>query len=263
MINHARTLLRNQDPYNVGYGPHLGDEYVPTDFRKNTTVPSAIANVWTLLFGPSQDDQVFINYRLRQYMAILHATELVEFVTALDPRITYDVNNPELFSDALFGIATTPDDIFVSGELGPPDHYGWARHSWRITVEDSDTALVERLTPPATSGTQSYTMSDGLSSLVSLPWSGASVRFRQTIGKSWVISGTARPEKDLGQITADLESLGAPYMNSLFGVGKPQGASEPFKTFRNLWADHPEMSYRLGGVLLAVIYQLEALRSDK
>lgn len=260
MINHARTLLLNRKPDNVPYGGQLGDEYLPIAYRKVTTMPTYLSSIRNILFS-ADPDRLFSNYRARQYMTLLHSTELVEFVLELDPRITYDRNNEDLFADALYEITPPEDDIYVNGKLGAPDKLGRSFHQWSVKVSSGSTVTVTRETPTKQVSVQEYTMTDGLSSSVKLVGSEASIRFRQTIGKTWVLSGYARPEKDLGVIEAELGSTGAVFLNDLFGVGTEVGGAEPFTTFRNLWFGHTELSYRVGGILLAVIYRMRDLKS--
>lgn len=261
MINHARTLLLNRKPDNIAYGGQPGDEYLPTDYVTVKNLPTYLQSLRDMLLGPNPD-RIFGNYRARQYMALLHATELVEFVTDLDPRITYDPDNDDLFSDAVFGVTTSSDSIFVSGELGAPDLFGRCLHEWDVHILTGSTLEVTRQTPPLQHLVQEYTFTDSLSNQMILPGSNAKFRIREGVGTRWTVRGVARPQRDLGEILSELDSAGAPYMNQLFGVGTPLAATEPFKTFRNLWFQHPELAYRLGGLLLAVIYRMEALRTN-
>jgi hypothetical protein len=261
MINHARTLLLNRQAENVAYGGQPGDEYVPTDFVAVRSLPAYLLNLRATLLG-TDPDRVYGNYRARQYMALLHATELVEFVTELDPRITYDVDNPDLFPASLFGVEVPNNYIHVIGELGPPDVNGRCYHEWDINILTGSTLAVTRHTKPQQYSVQEYAFTAGLSNAMSLVGSTAKFKISDGPASNWTVRGYARPQKDLGEILGELESTGTPYLNQLFGVGSPTAASEPFKTFRNLWFQHPELAYRLGGLLLAVIYRMEELRTN-
>ena len=46
--------------------------------------------------------------------------------------------------------------------------------------------------------------------------------------------------------------LGEPLFLELFGV---DDNAQPYATFKNLWNDHPNPMYRLGGLVLAMIYR--------
>lgn len=259
MINHARTLLLNRSGSTEGYGGLPGDEYLPPAYRVKKHLPAYVVKLRSLLLG-SDPDRVYANYRVRQYLALLHSTELAEFVTALDPRITYDVDNSDLFVPSIFNVLSPdPDNLFLSGQLGSPDRTGRAHHQWEVTVSTSSTVRVSRQTKPLQLSVQDYTIENSLSSLVSLVGSDMQLRFKPGVGQRWQLEGYARPTKDLGEILAELESLGASSMLDLFGIGSPRGATEPFKTFWNLWKDHPELAYRIGGVVLALIYRMNEL----
>jgi hypothetical protein len=99
--NYIRTLLLNQTRGANAGTP--GEEYVAADF-----IPSALTQplhkVRTLLLGGTEDRHT-LNYRLYQLMQMLHASELAEFVTYHDARITYlPFSHSELFEDL-----STPD----------------------------------------------------------------------------------------------------------------------------------------------------------
>lgn len=258
MINHARTLLLNR--HGAGYGGRPGDEYIPPEFREISPLPGYLQNLRSQLFG-SDPDWFFLNYRVRQCLGLLHSTELAEFVVALDPRITYDLTESSLLPDSLYELTTPDESIYVIGKLGLPDRYGRAAHSWKLTDNDGEVE-VARLTKPVQTVTQSYTVDGGLSSPIALVGSDAAVRIRPQSGRVWRLSGYARPQASLGQLAAAVAGSSAVYMNALFGIGTASGAAEPWLTFRNLWYDHPELAYKLGGLLLAVIYRMEERRTN-
>jgi hypothetical protein len=81
MINHARTLLLN------GHTTGPGAEYISPDYKPKK-LTGTLQNVWNMLYGKDLDDYAK-NYRTRQLMTILHSTDLVKYVYALDPRVTY------------------------------------------------------------------------------------------------------------------------------------------------------------------------------
>ena len=95
MINHVRTLLLNQ----TGGSPVRGEQYVPPEFAE-IPLSTQLMNVREQLFGTNPSRET-LNYRLAQYLTLIHATELREFVTALDPRLTY----PQAGNAALFGVS--------------------------------------------------------------------------------------------------------------------------------------------------------------
>ena len=262
MINHARTLLLNVSG-GSGFLGTLGEEIIPADYL-SLNLSSALQSVRKVLFGATPDREMF-NYRARQLMALLHATDLAEFVTDLDPRITYDLQDDPYFDNNTF--VATADQVVGSGDqfslLGTsvaPDASGLLKKVWDVTVASSSNATVQ-LRSPLTSSTEAYTITSGLSDAVPLVGSDLSVMFGAGVGNKWVVTSRVRPAADLGSIAATLETIGEPVLLGLFGVGSAQGATEPFKTFRNLWNHNNELPYKLGGLLLALIYQTEAIRN--
>jgi hypothetical protein len=261
MINHARSLLLNREPENIPYGGQPGDEYLPTDYVTVKQIPTYLRNLRGILLG-TDPDRVYSNYRTRQYLALLHMTELGEYVTDLDPRITYVPDNDDLFPASVFRISASKNSIFINGELGTPDATGRSLHEWDIRILNGSTLEVTRHTKQQDRVVENYSFTNGLSNLIPLVGSEAKFRIAAGADEFWSVRGLARPQKDLGDVLYELEHAGAAYMNQLFGIGTPSGAAEPFKTFRNLWVQHPELAYRLGGVLLAVIYRMEELRTN-
>lgn len=260
MINHSRTLLVNVDGVPSGFANDPGEEFILPTFNA-IELPGFLITVRDQLFG-SAPDKIMLNYRARQYMGLLGVTELQEFVTDLDSRITYDILPRDQLFDSLFVTTVTKLDattanLFLIDEVGPPDQAGRTRHSWRIDVLTSSTVSVNRQTPVAQVSIQNYTLTEGLSSLIQLVGSGLQARFESGIGSEWFVQAVSRPTQDIGTIVANLGVIGDDKLLALFGVGDPKGSAEPFLTFRRLWEDHPDLPYRLGGVLLAWIYQAD------
>ncbi len=261
MINHARSLLLNVDGSTSGFTADLGEEFVPPLFRA-IILPGFLSSIHQILFGPTPD-RLMLNYRARQYLGMLHTTELVEFVLELDSRITYDtLPNDNLFNSSFVTqiqpLNDTAPELFLIDEVGSVSLGGRTKHAWRITVDDGSNVTIIRQTPPITSVTQSYTLTQGLSSLIQLVGSGLQARFHAGVGSEWLVTATTRPEQELGVVLANLDSIGGDIIDTLFGVGSPRVKTEPFLTFRNLWNNHPELPYRLGAMLLAWV-----LRADE
>lgn len=264
MINHARTLLLNIDGNGgSGFSNFPGEEFIPPDYTA-VTLSTPLQRIRDMLFGPNPD-RIMLNYRGRQLLGLLHTTELVEFVTELDPRITYDVLPQDQFFKHFFDTVVTPvggtvKQLYIQGTITPNDAGGRVQHQWLVRVTSSETVEVTRLTAPVSLANIEYTVEDGLSSIVPLAGSSLSVRFPAGIGSQWYITAATRPGTDLGSLMAAIDSLTEDIRIELFGVGSQLGASEPFKTFRNLYKMHPELPYRMGGILLAQIYQIDRRR---
>src|SRR5690606_37703460 len=83
MINHVRTLLLGlPGAASPGYQT-AGEEFVDPTFQP-VALPTYLAAVRRTLFGVDPD-RLMLNYRLKQLLEVIHATELAEYVTFLDP----------------------------------------------------------------------------------------------------------------------------------------------------------------------------------
>lgn len=242
------------------YGGFLGDEYIPPEFV-SLSLPGAITTIRNYLFA-ADPDRVFLNYRVRQYLTLLHSTDLEQFLLELDPRITYDVDATDMFDNSVFGLPEV-EGLFFLEELGSPDANGKCSHKWKLTRRTLGVVSVERQSSPAQYTLQPFTVTDGLSSRIVLVGSGASFRLQDGIfgvGSVARVSAYARPTRALGDVESDLLSLGREPIWEVFGIGTPQVASEPFKTLWNLWQRHDQLPYRLGSLLVALILQTEEHR---
>jgi hypothetical protein len=264
MINHARTLLMNVDGASF-FQPYVGEEILPATYvAKDLT--GYLGTIRNILFG-SDPDRHMRNYRCRQYMSMLHSTDLVEFVTDLDPRISYDFDDNPFFNDNLYAITSSQTGTSVSNvevsivrnDDTPPDPQGILKRSWRL-VHDGSTGLDihYKLNTGIVVESPTISVESGITSPISLP--GSLTQIRLTANGSpvtWSISKLQRPSYDLGQIEMSLRSVGTETLSNLFGVGTSKATTEPFKTFKALWEGHRELPYKLGGLLLAVIYQTD------
>ncbi len=275
MINHARTLLLNLT------GPfipsELGEEYIPEKFRAVTLTPEIDA-VRTILFGGAPD-RLYRNYRTYQLMSLLHATEFVSHILALDPRITYFPDTRQRFFNTLFepvayqhaGV-TVP--VSFLGDNIADDFAGISRNSWYLSFDVENIVTVQRTKNPRTSVDFTFSTANGLSSPITLHGSrlaiqvgtgGANIGAEGLLGVKLVIDAVARPNSDIGTLAATLRQLDHLTINRIFygeAAPSPDGSlPEPFATFKQLWEHHPVVTYQLSGLLLAVIYRTEALRT--
>lgn len=257
MYNHARNLLVNVSGGSTGNT--LGDELTPETFKAVSLGAGQLA-VRRLLFG-ADPDQYMLNYRARQLLAMIHASPLVEYVTALDPRITYRFDTAEYFSEAVFKPTVInligESELTIQSVPAAPDRSGRMWHSLRIDVIGSNAITVRRNFPLGTA-TYSINLDDPFSSQYRLGESGYLFRVRDgaEVGDAWMVEVLNRPQDDLGQLVANLERVGEPALLEIFGLSR----DEPYATFRNLWQSHTETPLRLGGLVMALIYSTEARR---
>jgi hypothetical protein len=269
MINHARTLLMNVP--SLEYFPDtLGEELVPPLYEP-VVLPGSLRNVRRLLFG-STPDRHMLNYRCRQLLGLVHSCELAEFVTDLDPRVTYDFADEPYFDPLLFRATAeslvvpsgASAEIYLFGHADLPDRSGLMHRTWTIEIIDADTLEIRQ---PGNHFpvSQEYTVSGGLSSRQTIPGTNFSFQFRDSVftpsqGPQFRVESLARPQTSLGSLMASVGLLGDETLAALFGITTPAGRQEPLQTFRRLYENHYSVAHRLGAVALALIYQTEALR---
>ncbi len=260
MYNHGRTLLLNLDGGSSPGSDFLAEELVPADYRR-LTLPGYLQLIRGRLFG-SDPDRAMLNYRIRQYLAVLQTTELHQFLLDLDPRITYDCTEESLTQETLFTPRIRQSSgalaaLYLLGEQGSPDSMGRIRYDYEVDVLSHETVEVRRITPYPTSWISSLSLADGLSNTIDLLGTGYQFRLNtNNPATQFVIDGYLRPQWDLTQILALLQQIGETTTVQLFGVQ----SVEPYQTLRNLWNDHHEFAYRLGAILVALIYRTEEVR---
>lgn len=261
MFNHARTLLMNLDGSSSIFSNFPGDELIPADYRQ-LELPTYMDVFRNRIFGASPD-RGMLNYRVAQLLTMIEATELQQHVLALDSRITYSsyptqLALPETFRPRLRAYGAATDEILtIIGKAISPDVTGLTRYDYSLEIVGTSLEI-ERLVSPVQTKTELIELTDGLSQPISLPLSGYKVRLNtNTAGLKWRIDGFLRPTASLYDIEQSMRSVGEPYLLELFGVDD----EEPYETFRNCWNDHPEFAYRLGGLILALIYRTEEIRN--
>jgi hypothetical protein len=153
--------------------------------------------------------------------------------------------------------------IFTINDLHPINPTGQMHFYWKITVDSLTQITVRNLLPPVRQQSYEYTITQGLSSIIPLLDSSQSFRFSAKPGAVWFVRGVARPSRDMGTVLANLHA-GITLIDELAIFGGAAGRNErviypePYLTYRNLWNDHPEYAYRLGGLVMAL-----ALRTDE
>lgn len=258
MVNHVRTLLGNTARGAVPEPDFPGEELIPAGYAP-VRFGTALQTVRRVLFG-ADPDRLFLAHRLAQLMALLHSTELETHVLDYDPRITYgtaDLTGPEVFADEIVPMPGTPEDsLFLLDAEDPPDVTGRCERTWRLRISVPGTLSISRGESPATVS-EELTDLGGLSAPVPLP--GSPRRIRTTVfalGSGWRVVSRSRPRADLSEVAENLAALGEPTLLALFGLED----AEPWNTYRNLWQRHPELPYRLGGLVLALAARTELLR---
>lgn len=263
MINHARTLLLNVSG-RTSQRDAPGEEYIPPTYSP-LVLPSYLETPHKILFGTAPD-RYFLNFRARELMAYLHSTELAEYVYALDPRVTYWPERGQRFYDVekqlraeqIVGLPapalTFRGDLFADNTRGRAVR----EFTFRVTAESGTwQALVASADKPTVVQTTAVTFTGGLSQAIPLADTGISVQTHQPpSATTWNIYTRVKPAPALTTLLPTLEILGEPLFLELLGVGEYE---QPYSTFKQLWFDHPNPVYRLGGLALGVIYRTQAI----
>ena len=262
MFNHARTLLLNISGSNSPGSIYLGEELVPVDYHV-LTLPSFVENVRRPIFGAAPD-RAMLNYRIRQLLTLIANTDLQQYITDLDNRITYTLGEDTTFAThetwdpkiSRYG-GTEYDIATVSGRPERPDFTGKMFYQFDVSILSSVLIQIRRQTPPVKSQNLDLSLTGNLSEAFDLFYTGHTLYVNTTnTNAAWSISGYLQPQRSLADISTQLESVGDDVLTELFGTKRV----EPWNTFRNLWYDHPELPYKLGGLILALIYRTNEVR---
>lgn len=266
MINHLRTLLMNVSRNSSDFQEFPGDEFIDPDFlpvvARGFSAPG-LQQIRDLLFGISPD-RLFLNFRVQQIMGLLESTDLRDYVKYHDRRITYRANDTSFFDKLTFQPrvtgGTVVNAVHLSGTPNSPDTLGISNHRFSLSViGNSLTVSVSGRFISETAYTLSYT--DGFSQAIPLPGTGLGFRLEQ----SKVVNGGAtivvwlRPTLNLADLEPKFKRLPAETYTYLFG----QTAVEPYLTFKNCWESHPQLPYRMAGILLAYAFRLSELHESR
>jgi len=259
VINHARTLLLGQAGEIIPTGYYVGEEYVPS--YNPIDLPPALKTVYEALFGLNPDYEGRL-YRTAQYMALLHSTEYVDYVTDLDSLLTYDVSTSG-FTELDYDIDIVTDSILeltIVGEWKEPSYKGRMRNDWVVEATDSNQILIRHTQTGTTQGSILIFNPEGVSNQFKLPESDLKaiiVAPSAMNGDRWEIRHRTSLAGTLTEVMGNLETLSFSTRQALFGVRQ----DEPWLTFRNLFDKNQNLPFRLSGALLAFIYCIEEQRN--
>ncbi len=254
MINHARTLLLNRNGDNRPNPTYYLEEYVDPAYRA-LTLPGYLATVRNILIGANSDN-AYANFRLREIMRTVDSTNYGNYITDLDPRVTYRrdrsvVQRGNSLTYTPITPGTTLALVFV-GELSVSQSVQRLQYDW--TVEQI-TPTVVRVTSVQSGQSQDITFSydSGISSLIPLiGQSNLFFRFIEggssTNGSVWLLEGFAQPDEELPDLLVPLSQLGDAALYLLF----PN--RDPYTVFKNLWQQGIFWQDRLTGMALAYAY---------
>lgn len=281
MINHARTLLMNRADNDFD---RIGEEIVDPTFRplSDTEMPSGAIAIRRVLFGPEPDAEM-LNYRCRQLLVLVHATELADYLLALDPRVTYDLADTQLGDDALFlpvvrEYVPTSANVrlsYIDGFGTAPDTSGVLRTGWNLSIVSVNSGPLRTRISAQPMGSNVHVGAEyhdlNLTAGYSTPaftLAGTTLRLRvnwladplTNADGTWHLWLRTRPQRTIPELETALQGLGTPVLD-IFGVGTAVGASEPYVTLWRLWREHPISAYRMASLVVALVYQMNRVRA--
>jgi hypothetical protein len=267
MVNHARTLLLNCAAKTSPAPTYYMREWIDPEFVP-VAIPQPLRTVRDVLFD-SNPDELMLNYRARQYLKCLHASELAEYVVKLDSRITYYFDHFSFFKPFFFwtpythgstSVKTT--DFSLVGDYAEPTA-GRLHRQWSIDFDSSSTyTATNNFNGKSLSGAVSY--AQGRSAPLSLPDTNIQVtvgELAETVNSDNQarvrLDVITEPRSTLSSVLVRLQQLPAEVTSQLFNN---YDSSEPWATFRNCFEKHYNPIVRLSAAVLAYIYRLEQIR---
>jgi len=253
MINHGRTLLLNANGNERPSPSFFLEEYVDPAFRAINLSPR-LEGIRRALMGDGRDPY-YANYRLRQYMKIVHSTDLESYMFALDPRITY-LREKDVVS-SFYGprgelMQGTPSVLYFFGSPSAP---GSARmkFDWTLEAESPTTAVTTDLWRTSNPSRTEFSTSGGLTDPI--PLAGQAdlfVRIGNPVpGSKWLISCLSAPADGLPEIMAKISASGGSFTSFLFSGGAP------YDGFGKIWNDYPFFQKSFSAFILAYVYRAE------
>lgn len=288
MINHIRTLLLDESGSNKPAENYPLEEFVPTTF-KPSRMSFELRKVWSVLFG-TKPDRAYKNWRLFQISELAQASDLLEHWSAFDSRITHfdkpsddysreygkvlasrvkngnvlnivmTYSNGSLAPSSAEGLVNQTlkqEDLGLTftGKLTADEILGRSLSTWKLDLANDDTLDIKNLTDGFVQESQLLNFSYGMSQAINLKGLGLDLKFMDEGPASWTLEATARPNKDLGVVLANLDNLPKPDLESLF-VGK----HKDLQKFKEYWFKHEDLVERITALVLALAYKIEERR---
>jgi len=277
MLNQFRSIALNTSPSTLSmpytaYNTHIAPEYSPI------VLPLDLAEVYGI-FYPSSNFVAKLQLT-HAYMALIAGCGLEEAITALDPRVTYDLQGSKTFITPRaisVGVPTTTEaqDPAIALRVFNYEYLpAWldSRIVRSVSIEQQTNTNNIRVYENASQiGSQStLSFSGGLSNVITVPNPDnaanklfdfnikhpTSPAFTATSGKKWTVTFTI-PALDLisRQLAVCKSKLGA--INSVLS----KYSSVPnAQSYDKLWATHFNDNFRLAGLFIGLIYRMNALK---
>lgn len=252
MINHVRTLLMNR----LSGRFHLkdpGEEYIELAYAPRV-LPTALQTFFTAIFG-TIPDRIGVNYRMRQIMQLLHASELQQDVTSTDSRITYLPFDDTFFDDVFkqqFAFNGTPQRCVIVGTHTPSAALGRLQYAWDLVVNNDASVTVTAVNDPIPAAV----VTDRTHGI---PLPGTALQaylYDAPNGTRVRVTSTGKPVDDIMTVILRAIRVSGPAVTELIF---PPIAAEPVLTWNKIWRDHPDTVNQCAALLLAIAHYIDQL----
>lgn len=244
MINHVRTLLLNR-PADGAVSSQQGEEYVPADFTPKTLTPPL--RRWRQAVFGSRPDRVFLNFRVRQLLQLLHASPLAPDAYLDDSRVTYLPFDTAMAASGAISLqqwAGSDSGAVVAGQYAANEATGQATHTWQVVVNpDLSVTVTDQTTQKETTFPDDTT--------IALPSSSLQLYLQQKAsGQKFSITAIAMPQTDLSQVLRNgVDALGPEGLTEIFrNSAHPAQAA----TWLQVWQKQQIAIERYAALLLAI-----------
>ena len=281
MINHFRSLLLNLTAVGTGNppAPHTAEGLHIDKSYSAITLPVDLQELYDVIY-PTGD----LETRLRlthAYMMLLSATGLEESMTAMDPRVTYDLRHNQDF----FKVRSCTTGIpFNSAATASGCHIRTFNNEFSPTP--SQLASSYRVVMTQVSNTNQVQLQYGTDSLVTVPGSPVTLvfnggfsqvvpvynpalvtnlmfefavnspgSFTGSSGKIWEFILTVPYQEILASQFTRLASMHGKITTAF---SRYAGSPDP-ANYDRLWEKHHNPAYRMAGFLVGLVYRMNTL----
>lgn len=231
------------------YVPTSMGEPIPADYVPVTELP-AVATIKQLLYGVAPDS-ITLDWRTRQLLWFLYASDATLLLAGIDDRSTYNKHSAcsRVYPAIVCKNASTGETASVIGAELSADYSGTAYIRRELTLTGANALTVEQLIP---AGGSSFLTRNSFG-LFEIEKSTLQIKIPNQVGSVWKLETITLPKQSAGDLLDGIISLGDPVALELFGVGSPQEST--LLAAYEMWRNSDRVMDRLGAVLVAIVLQ--------
>lgn len=245
MINHARTLIRNQTGFGVLPGLY-GSEFVEPAYRPYQ-MPQEMTAIWYAMLGRNPDD-LYVNQNLRIIMAAAHSCPDVEdYFLGLDPRITYSHDSKPIMPATEVNIVeqtASGTELKLIGDAVTDKVNGRSSYDYQIHFGTVDITVYDLVT-----GRNDVYPKTDVGKVLSC---GLQPMFLGDTQGFWTFSVLTTLDRDISGILADI-TVNPANVDKLMREGAPR--------WREIYKYGHGPAHRLAAVLAAFVEKAETIRN--